>query len=90
MDPKVSRLLALIPARSARLSSGTRFGLGSINCAHPERIAAVAQFLHWMTPLGALTRDEQQRLGIVGSGPRSVEAADEADDAETEVEEPVG
>lgn len=92
MDPKVSKLLALIPARSARLASGTRFAPTGATCAHPERIAAVAHFLHWMTPLGALTRDEQQQLGLVSPGGRSADAtdgADEADDAEAEVEEPV-
>jgi hypothetical protein len=58
-------------------------------CAHPERLALVSQFLNWMTPLGALTRDDQQRLGITTSGARPADAADEADDAEAEVEEPV-
>ncbi|HEX6265946.1 MAG TPA: hypothetical protein VFZ81_03520 [Burkholderiales bacterium] len=89
MNPKVSRLLALIPERTARFASGTRFVPGGSLCAHPERLAAVSHFLHWMTPLGALTREDQQRLGIASSGARPADAADEADDAEAEVEEPV-
>lgn len=89
MNAKVSRLLALIPERYARRTSGTRFVHTGAGCAHPERIAAVAQFLHWMTPLAGLTREDQQRLGIVGPGARPADANDEADDAEAEVEEPV-
>ncbi|HEX2197044.1 MAG TPA: hypothetical protein VHG88_00265 [Burkholderiales bacterium] len=89
MNPKISRLLALIPERSLRLATGTRFVPAVAVCAQPERLAAVAQFLSWMTPLGALTREEQQRLGIASSGPRPADAADEADDTEAEVEEPV-
>lgn len=89
MNPRISRLLALIPERSARLASGTRFEPSAAACAHPERIAAVSQLLSWMTPLGALTRDEQLRLGIAATGPRPADAAEEAEDAETEHEEPV-
>jgi hypothetical protein len=87
MNPKVSRVLALIPERSARFASGTRFSPAGAVCAHPERLAAVAQFLSWITPLGALTRDEQQQLGIAASGTRPADAADEPDDAESELEE---
>jgi hypothetical protein len=87
MNSKVSRVLALIPERSARFASGTRFSPAGAVCAHPERLAAVSQFLNWITPLGALTRDEQQQLGIVSSGTRPADAADEADDAESELEE---
>jgi hypothetical protein len=87
MNPKVSRVLALIPERSTRFASGTRFSPTGSMCAHPERLAAVSQFLNWTTPLGALTRDEQQQLGIATSGARPADAADEADDAESELEE---
>jgi hypothetical protein len=87
MNSKVSRLLALIPERATRVASGTRFSPAGAMCAHPERLAAVSQFLNWTTPLGALTRDEQQQLGIAGSGARPADAGDEADDAESELEE---
>ena len=48
---------------------------------------AAAQALARGDPLGALTRDEQQQLGIAGSGARPADAGDEADDAESELEE---
>ena len=86
MNSKVSRLLALIPERSARFASGTRFSPAGAVCAHPERLAAVSQYLNWTTPLGVLTRDEQQQLGIAASGTRPADAADDADDAESELE----
>lgn len=89
MNPKVSKLLALIPERSARRASGTRFVPPGAGCPHPERVAALTQFLSWTTPLAALTREEQQRLGIATSASRPADAADEADDAEAEVEEPI-
>jgi hypothetical protein len=88
MNPKVSKLLALIPERAARHASGTRFASGA-GCPHPERVAALTQFLSWTTPLAALSREEQQRLGIATSASRPADAADEADDAEAEVEEPI-
>jgi hypothetical protein len=40
-----------------------------------------------MTPLGTLTRDEQQRLGTASSGARSSDPTDESDDTEAEVGE---
>lgn len=89
MNSKVSRVLALIPERSPRFASGTRFVPAVAACPHPERLAAVSQFLSWMTPLGTLSRDEQQRLGTASSGARPSDAADESDDADTEIGEPV-
>jgi hypothetical protein len=87
MNSNVSRVLALIPERSPRFSSGTRFLPAVASCPHPERLAAVSQFLNWMTPLGTLTRDEQQRLGTASSGARSSDPTDESDDTEAEVGE---
>ncbi len=89
MNPKVSRVLALIPERAPRFASGTRFVPAVAACPHPERLAAVSQFLSWMTPLGALTREDQQRLGTTTSGARPSDVADESDDADTEIGEPV-
>jgi hypothetical protein len=88
MDSNVSRVLALIPERSPRFSSGTRFLPTVAACPHPERLVAVSQFLNWLTPLGTLSRDDQQRLGTGSAGARPSDTPDESDDTEAEVGEP--
>jgi hypothetical protein len=84
----VSRILTLIPDRAARVQSGATFHLEAASCTHPERLAHVSKFLRWLSPLDALTREDQCILGLIASNGRPVHAADEedADDAELESE----
>jgi len=84
----VSRILTLIPDRTPRLQSGAAFQLEAASCTHPERLAHVSKFLGWLSPLDALTREDQCILGLIASNGRPVHAADEedAEDAELETE----
>jgi hypothetical protein len=82
----MARVLALIPERTVRVSSGTLFLPAGTSCAQPERFALVQRFLHWMSPLAALSRDEQRELGLVSGTGRPADAAGAGEEAETESE----
>lgn len=90
----VFRVVSLIPDRVARLPSGTVFSAAEAGtCRYPERFAHLARFLHWLGPLSAITREEQQLLGLRAANGRPIHAADiedepgELEDAEVEVVE---
>ena len=85
----VSAVMALIPERVARLQTGSAFAGADPGARHAERIVRLARFLHWMSPLEALPRDEQQALGLLNAAGRPVHAADLEDDPE-ELEEASG
>jgi hypothetical protein len=62
----VSRTLSLIPDRVPRMQSGSTFDPGAAaSCAHPERIAHLAQFLSWLGPLYPITKDDLRILGLL-------------------------
>ena len=70
-----------MPDRVARQPSGVRFHPESSASRHPERIAHLARHLSWLTPLGALTVDDQRVLGLVNAAGRPVHAGDLEDGA---------
>ncbi len=80
----VFRMLSLVPDRMGRTQSGAAFLLEGCSCKHPDRLSHVSKFLHWLSPLDALTKDDQRTLGLIAANGRPVLAAD--DDAEAEVE----
>jgi len=75
----VFRVMSLIPERTARAQSGSLFDSTRV-ATHPERIALITRFLGWLGPLDALTKEDQQLLGLRSSGGRPVEA--EGDEGE--------
>lgn len=90
----VFRVVSLIPDRVARVPSGTAFSAAEAGaCRYPERFAHLARFLHWLGPLSAVTREEQQLLGLRASNGRPVHEAEDIEDEpageleKTEVEE---
>lgn len=73
MDPRLAAILPLIPERVARLSSGSALVLpDAAACAYPERVAHLARFLHWLSPLEPLSKDDQRALGLVAANGRPV------------------
>lgn len=82
----VFRMLCLIPDRMVRAQSGAAFLLEGSSCKHPDRLSHVTKFLHWLTPLDALTKDDQRTLGLIAANGRP-EAGPELDE-ENEAEEP--
>jgi len=77
---KVFQVLDLIPDRLARASTGTVMGdVGATSCVHPERVALLVEFLHWLTPIYPTTKDDQMRLGLFAA--KQVTAEEEEEEA---------
>ena len=85
----VSRTLALIPDRVARVQSGALFDPQAPGATpHPERILHLAQFLNWLGPLREVTKEDLRILGLMTPyGKPAIEhALDEEGDVELEPE----
>jgi hypothetical protein len=83
---RVYRVLDLIPDRTSRTQLGAAFGdVRATTCLHPERLALLVEFLHWLTPIYATTKDDQMRLGLFAS--KQVHAEEEEEAVELEAEE---
>ena len=72
----VFRLMSLIPDRVAREPSGSAFVLQD---GHTARVALLTRFLHWLGPLEALSKEDQQALGVRSGGGKSLDALDPED-----------
>jgi hypothetical protein len=83
----VTRTLSLIPDRVLRLQSGSVFDpSAAASCAHPERIAHLAQFLSWLGPLHPITKDDLRILGLLTPyGKPALPLAEEEADEEMEL-----
>jgi hypothetical protein len=75
----IARMMSLIPERAAWAHTGSAFVPHE---PHGPGLAYVAPFLGWMTPLTALTKDDQRALGLIG--PAHHRAAAEPLDAEAD------
>jgi hypothetical protein len=84
MNPAVvSRIVSLIPERTARALSGTAFSLeGARACSDPARLVNVARLLQWLSPLSPLSGDDQRALGLHASAPRPGHPEEAADGEE--------
>jgi hypothetical protein len=61
----VYRLLDRIPDRAPRAQYGAAIAdIAATSCVHPERLALLGEFLHWLSPIYPVTRDDQMRLGL--------------------------
>lgn len=85
----VSRLISLVPDRSARAQSGSVFSPSeAAACRYPDRMSYLGRFLHWLGPLDPMSKEDQQILGVRSSGGRPLMAGEEAvDDAVDEIGE---
>jgi hypothetical protein len=77
----VHRIISLIPVRVARAQSGALFTMIGA-CRHPERIAYLSRYLQWLSPLNPVSRDDQQKLGLLLANGRPVHAGDIEDEAD--------
>jgi hypothetical protein len=74
----VSRIVALIPERVARIPSGTPFAASSPGaCRYPERLAHLARFLQWMSALDPISKEDQTVLGLLSASGRPAHGDDE-------------
>ena len=83
----VTRVLSLIPDRIARTQMGGLFDpQNAAACAHPERIAHLAQFLTWLGPLQPLSKDDLRLFGLMTAygRPATETAAEDAADDEVD------
>jgi hypothetical protein len=81
----VSRVMDLIPERVTRTQSGVAFGdVRATTCVHPERLALLTEFLHWLSPIYPTTKDDQMRFGLFAGKNTPVE---EEEDETIELEE---
>ena len=71
---KIFRLLDLIPDRVVRSQSGVAFAdIAATSCVHPERVALLAEFLHWLSPIYPTTKEDQMRFGLFANKQSHVE-----------------
>jgi len=89
LPSRIANIVALIPGRVARMPSGTPF---SVNAAAGSRNGAqlghLAPFLGWTSPLVALTKDDQQVLGVLAPHAKSADGEEGGTSAEEEDDEP--
>ena len=75
----VHRIISLIPERMAWTSSGSFYTPEGKS----ERVALIARLTHWLSPLDALSVENQHFLGLRANGARPADADADADgDAE--------
>jgi len=70
----ISRIVSLIPERVARVQSGAGFHSTESPSRYPERVSHLAQFLSWLSPLNAISKDDQHILGLLHANGRPVHA----------------
>jgi hypothetical protein len=81
----VSRLISLVPERTTRSLTGTLF----VN-AGSDRAELLSRYLNWMSPLNALTKEEQQLFGLrAGATKPALEGEEEHEAAEELDESPI-
>jgi hypothetical protein len=83
----ISRIVSLIPERVARVQSGAFFDKTENTGRHPERVSHLAQFLGWLSPLSAISRDDQHILGLLHANGRPVHANEMEDDEDAALED---
>jgi hypothetical protein len=80
----IARVMSAIPERAAWVHSGTAF---AAHDAQGAQVLYLAKFLQWMSPLTALTKDDQRALGLITTQQRPVDTDVEPDeDAELAVD----
>jgi hypothetical protein len=71
----IARVLSVIPERTAWEHRGASFAAHE---GQGEQLRYLAPFLHWLSPLAALTKDDQRALGLLSAAPKRAE--EEEDD----------
>ncbi|MBV8032082.1 MAG: hypothetical protein JO035_11285 [Betaproteobacteria bacterium] len=92
LPARIASIVALIPGRVARMPSGTPFSLNAASRSGAH-LLHLAPFLGWTSPLNALSREDQQALGLTaahgkGPGEDGLPGAADEDDDEPEVGRP--
>lgn len=83
----VSKILSLIPDRQPHAHAGAFFSPEEANSRHPERIRHLSGLLSWLSPLSALSKDDQKILGVLNAAGRPVHGGEDLDAGESLAEE---
>jgi hypothetical protein len=83
----ISRIVALIPERIARVQSGATFDSAESASRYPERVSYLAQFLNWLSPLHTISKDDQHILGVLHANGRPGHANEMGDKEGAELED---
>ncbi len=91
LPSRIANIVALIPGRVARMPSGTPFSVSSASASRSgTQLSHLAPFLGWTSPLVALTKEDQQALGLMAPHAKTAEGEEGgsglADDEEDEPE----
>ena len=78
---RVLSILSAVPERVARAQSGTRF---APRPAADGQVAQLSRHLRWLSPLLALTREDQGALGLLVAGKGAQQDEEEEADVEAE------
>jgi hypothetical protein len=81
----ISRIVSLIPDRVARVQSGAGFHSTESASRYPERVSHLAKFLNWLSPLNAISKDDQHVLGLLHANGRPVHANEMEDEEDAEL-----
>ena len=92
LPARIAQIVSLIPPRVARVPSGTPFSVPSAaSSRNGAQLSHLAPFLAWTSPLVALTKEDQQALGLMaphGKAPEGEEGALPSSDDDDEMELP--
>ncbi len=74
LPSRIANIVALIPGRVARTPSGTPFSVSAAAAArNGTQLSHLAPYLGWTSPLVALTKEDQQALGLMAPHGKSGE-----------------
>jgi hypothetical protein len=88
LPSRIANIVALIPRRVARMPSGTPFSVSATAASrHGAQLSHLAPYLGWTSPLVALTKEDQQALGLMVPHAKAPDGEDGASGSPEEEEE---
>ena len=77
LPARIAQVVALIPPRVARVPTGTPFSVSAAAASrNGSQLSHLAPFLAWTSPLVALTKEDQQALGLMAPHAKSPDSED--------------
>jgi hypothetical protein len=71
---RIARVMATVPERTAWTHTGSTFALHE---DHGPELRHLVGFLHWLSPLTELTKDDQRALGLLAARPEASAAGED-------------
>lgn len=70
----IARVVSLVPERTAWEHRGSTFAAHE---GQGAELRTLAPFLNWLSPLAALSKDDQRALGLLSAAPKPAEEEDD-------------